>query len=97
MLDDLNTTGATNLMYFLVLATGIIGVWFFIKKKIFLGIIFWSSSILNLFFYLYFMGNYRLYPKNLYPIINSYWPWINVVLFIALIISFIKNKNVKTK
>jgi hypothetical protein len=97
-MDDIGL-GSTiaNLIYLIILCLGVGGAWFFIKRKNIVGLIFWISFVLNLFSYLYFMGNYRFYSKGLYPIINNYWPWINLVLLIFLIIKFIKNKNAKTK
>lgn len=38
------------------------------------------------------MGNYRLYPRFVYPIINEYWPLVNLALFVLLIINFVKQK-----
>jgi len=96
MLDDIGLGNVmANIIYLIVVAIGIIGLWFFIKKKIIWGIIFWISLILNFFCYLYFIGNYRLYPKFFYQVINKYWIWLDCVLFILLIISFIKNKYAK--
>ena len=96
MLDDIGLGKAiASFIYLFIFIIGIGGVILLCKRKMILGLIFWISSVLNFFFYLYFMGNYRLYPKIFYPIINRYWPWINVGLFILLIINFIKNKYVK--
>lgn len=95
MLDDVDITGILVLIYLAVIFMGITGIWFFLKKKMILGVIFWASTTANFFCYLYFMGNYRLYPKIFYPVINKYWPWINLVLFILLIVNFIKNKYAK--
>jgi len=98
MLDDIGLGNIiADIIYLVVIAIGIIGVWFFVKKKTITGVIFWISLSLNFFCYLYFMGNYRIYPKFFYPIINNYWPWINIGLFILLIINFIKNKYAKEK
>jgi hypothetical protein len=95
MLNDLDTTGFMIIIYLFIFALGLVGAKFFVKRKNIIGIFFWVSSVLNLFFYLYFMGNYRLYPSYFYPIVNKYRPWINLALFILLIINFIKNKYAK--
>jgi len=92
MLDDVDVTGIISLVYVVIFIVGIFGVRFFIKKKAIFGAIFWISLILNFFFYLYLMGNYRLYPRFVYPIINEYWPLVNLALFVLLIINFVKQK-----
>ena len=95
MLDDVDVTGVTSLLYIIIFIVGTFGVRFFIKKKIILGAIFWASFVLNLFFYMHLMGNYRLYPKFIYLTINKYWPLINLTLLVILIIRLIKNKYAK--
>lgn len=95
MLDDVDVTGIISLVYVVIFIVGIFGIRFFIKKKIITGAIFWASLILNILFYLYLMGNYRLYPKFIYLTINKYWPWINLILLVILIIGLIKNKYAK--
>jgi hypothetical protein len=98
MLDDIGLGSAiVNAIYLVIFLFGILGVWVFVKLKLKSGLLFWISSMLNLFFYLYLMGNYRFYPKFIYLFINKYWPWVNLALFILLIINFFKNKNVKNK
>lgn len=98
MLDDIGLGNAiANIIYIMVFAAGIVGVWFFVNRKNKTGVIFWTSFTLNFFSYLYLMGNYIFYPKYLYPVVNKYWPLLNATLFILLIINFIKNKNAKTK
>jgi hypothetical protein len=94
MLDDIGLGNTlANLIYVVILIFGILGAWFFVKRKIIEGVIFWISSILNFLFYLYLMGNYSLYPKLFYPIVNKYWPWINLVLLILLIVNYLRNKK----
>lgn len=95
MLDDLDKTNLVIFVYLIIFLIGFFGVRFFIKKKIIFGAIFWISSILNLFFYLYLMGNYRFYPKFVYPIINEYWPLVNIALFLYLIFIYFKQKYIK--
>jgi len=96
MLDDIGLGKViTNFIYLFIFIAGSGGAILLYKRRVIIGLIFWVSSILNFFFYLYFMGNYRFYPKIFYPIANKYWPWINVGLFILLIINFIKNKYVE--
>ena len=98
MLDDIGLGSAiANVIYVLIFLIGFWGARFFINKKMIFGAIFWASLILNFFFYLYLMGNYRLYPKFIYPAVNRYWPMINVVLFIIAIILFVKKKYVNKK
>ncbi len=94
---DVNLDVLSNTIYFCVLVLALGGIIFFIKKKMFIGVFFWASLILNLFFYLYFMGNYRFYPKIVYTAVNKYWPWINLALLVLLIINFLKNRNAKEK
>jgi len=94
MLDDIGLGKAiANTIYLIIGAVGILVAWILLKKKFILGVAFWISSILNFLAYLFFMGNYRLYPNFFYPIINKYWPWINLALLIFLIINYVKNKN----
>ncbi|MFZ2188021.1 MAG: hypothetical protein WAV73_00455 [Candidatus Moraniibacteriota bacterium] len=98
MLGDSGIGNAiVSLIYFILAIVGVVGAWIFLRRRIFLGAFFWISSLVNFFFYLYFMGYYRLYPHIIYPIVNRYWPWINLGLFSWLIINFFRNKNVKAK
>lgn len=98
MLDDIGLGSAVaNIIYLIIIAVGFAGAWFFIKKKNIVGIIFWISLVLNFLFFLYFMGSYMFYPGYFNLIINNYWPWLNLGLLVILIISYIKNKNAKTK
>jgi hypothetical protein len=94
---DIDTSSIAYSIYFLLALIWLAGTLFLFKKKKILGLTFWTLLALNIFFYLYFMGNYRFYPKAFYPIVNNYWPWINVALFILLILNFIKNKYAKSK
>jgi len=94
MLDDIGLGNTmANVIYFIIFIFGIFGTWFFLKRKNIFGVIFWISSVLNFFFYLYFMGNYRLYPRIFYPIVNNYWPLINLGLLILLVINYIRRKK----
>jgi hypothetical protein len=96
MLDGIGLGSAiANVIYVIILVFGILGIYFFIKMKLKIGLFFWISCILNLSFYLLLMGNYSFYPKLVYSFVNNYWPYINLALFILLIISIIKNKYVK--
>ncbi|OGI29206.1 MAG: hypothetical protein A2288_00335 [Candidatus Moranbacteria bacterium RIFOXYA12_FULL_44_15] len=98
MLDSIGLGNAiANVVYLILLALGVGGAWILFKKKIIWGMFFWASTALNFFAFLYFMGNYRLYPKITYILINKYWPWLNLLLLILLIINFLKNKYAKTK
>lgn len=97
-MDDIGLGNAiANLIYLIIIAFGISGLVVLLKKKFFRGAFFWSSSILNLFFYFYLMGNYRFYPKMLYPIVNKYWPILNFLWLIFLIRNYLSIKNAKTK
>jgi hypothetical protein len=96
MLDDIGLGSAiANTIYGIILLIGAGGVFVLSKKRLLLGLIFWISSILNLLLHLFLMGKYPSYPKFLYIVVNNYWPWINLALFILLIINFIKNKYAK--
>jgi hypothetical protein len=96
MLDSIGLgKSIANLIYLVVFILIFIGTWFFVRKKNIFGVIFWISINLNALFYLYFMGNYRLYPKFFYLIVNNYWPWINIGLFILLVFNYIKNRRKK--
>ena len=96
MLDDIGLGSAiAKSIYATLFLIGGGGMWFCIKNKNIIGTFFCPSLILNLFFYLYFMGNYVFYPKYFYPIINSYWPWINLGLFVLLIANYIRSKKNK--
>jgi hypothetical protein len=67
------------------------------KKLLFSFFIF--SALGNIVFYLD-ASSPIYYTQNLRWIVKftlDYWPWINIVLFVWLIINFIKNKNAKTK
>lgn len=86
-----------NMIYFGLFIFGLVGSILLYNRKLIVALVLWISIILNLFFYLYLMGNYRFYPKIIYPIVNKYWFWINLGLFVLLIINFIKNKYAKTK
>ncbi len=94
---DVNLNVLSNTIYLGVFILAVGGVIFFVKKKTFVGVFFWISLMLNLFFYLYFMNNYRFYPKIVYTAINKYWPWINLALLILLILNFFRNRYAKTK
>lgn len=97
-MDDIGLGNAiANSVYLVLVIVGVVGTWIFLKRKVVFGAVFWLSSILNLVLYLYFMGRYAFYPKTMYLFINKYWPWINLILFILLVISFIKNKYAKAK
>ncbi|PJA87247.1 MAG: hypothetical protein CO141_00470 [Candidatus Moranbacteria bacterium CG_4_9_14_3_um_filter_42_9] len=97
MLDDIGLGSAiANLIYLIIITAGFIVAWFFFKKKLIFEAIFSISATLNFFFYLYFMGNYRLYPKFFYPVVNKYWPWINVAFLALLIVNYIKKRNAET-
>lgn len=96
MLDDIGLGKAiANTVYVVIILTGFFGAWFFQKKKLISGLIFWVSFVLNIFFYLFLMGNYRLYPKIIFPIVNKYWPLLNIALLFILIIGIVKNKYAK--
>jgi len=96
MFDNIGLGSAiANVTYLFIILVGILGIWFFLKKKIILGVIFWISATLNFITYLYFMGNYRFYEKFLYIAVNKYWLLVNALLFILLIIKL--TKNAKTK
>lgn len=98
MVDDIGLGNVVaNMIYLIISTVGIIGAWFFIKKKNKIGIIFWISLVLNFLSFLYFMGSYMFYPDYFNLIINNYWPWLNLGLFVLLIIDFIKNKNENEK
>ena len=92
---DVDLTPITYTIYGLLLLVFIFGLTLLTKRKMILGIIFWVSVIFNGFLYIYLMGNYRFYPKGLYMLINKYWPILNLVLLIILIISIIKNRGLK--
>lgn len=96
MLDDIGLGEAiANLIYLILIAIGMGGVWLFLKKKSIFGVLFWLSFILNILAYLYFMGSYGFYSKIIYLLINKYWPWINLALLILLILNFLKGKYAK--
>ena len=98
MLDDIGLGSAiANLIYLIIILVGILGLWFFLRKKMISGAIFWTSAVLNFFAYLYFMGNYVFYNKIVYVVVNKYWPWINIILLILLIIRYVKRRNAKAK
>lgn len=97
-MDDIGIgRSMANLTYVIIVFAGVIGLIVLIRKKIIVGSIFWTSLFLNLFFYLFLMGKYFLYPEFCYPIINKYWPIINILLLVFLIFYYFKNKNVKSK
>lgn len=94
MIDSIGLGNAiANFIYLILVIALFWGFWFFIKKRNVFGVIFWISSILNFFFYMFLMGNYRFYPKYFYPIVNKYWPLINLGLFVLLIILYRKQKK----
>lgn len=98
MLDDIGLGSAiANAIYAFLVAVAIIGFIIFFRKKIYATAIIWSSIILNIFFYLFFMGIYINYPSFLYPLINKTWPLLNIILVIILIFKLIKNKDAQTK
>lgn len=82
-----------NLIYFLVIIIGISGLWIFLKKKYILFSIFLTSLISNLFLYLFLMGEYQYYSHYIYVFINKYWPLINILIFLIIIIKYFKNKK----
>ncbi|HPN96274.1 MAG TPA: hypothetical protein PLK35_00760 [Candidatus Moranbacteria bacterium] len=81
-----------NIIYAVIFIVGLGGCWVFVKRKNIIGIIFCISFTLNLFLYLYLIGNYNLYLKIIYLIINKYWPILNIILFLILIINYLKIK-----
>jgi hypothetical protein len=96
MLDDIGLGNAiANFIYIIIFIIGLSAAFIFLKRKNFVSSIFCLSVTINLFFYLYLMGNYRFYPKFFYSIVNSYWPLINIGLLSLLIVSYIKNKRKK--
>lgn len=81
----------------LVAAAIALGVYFFTKKILLATFVF--SVLENFIFY----GNSG---SRLFDVYNAkwvvifaldYWPYINIGLFVFVVINFIKNKNVKTK
>jgi hypothetical protein len=97
MLDDIGLGSAiANIIYLILFVSIVVGAWVSIKRKAFLFSVFWISSILNLFFYLHFMGRYVFYPKFFYPIVNKYWPLINFGLFVLVIANYIIDKRRKS-
>lgn len=86
-----------SLIYLVLLLLFITGFVILLKKKNFIGAIVWMSVLFNIFFILFLMGNYRLYPYISYNLINIIWPSINGFLIVIMLVKYLRNKNAKTK
>ncbi|OGI28607.1 MAG: hypothetical protein A2288_00135 [Candidatus Moranbacteria bacterium RIFOXYA12_FULL_44_15] len=99
MCDYLACPSSISIIAFLLTLLGIASIIIFWKtKKIFISIFIFSflSNII-----LYEIINYRftvLYGGVwIFKFTRYIWPWLNLLLFILLIINFLKNKYAKTK
>ncbi|MEI7426324.1 MAG: hypothetical protein WCK16_05405 [Candidatus Moraniibacteriota bacterium] len=98
MSDDIGMGNAiADLFYVVLVAVWIFGAVILLKRKFILGAFFWTSSVANLFFYFYFMGNYRFYPSIFYSSVNAYWPILNFFWLAYLVRNHFIIKHVKTK
>ena len=99
MLDDIGIGSVQNEwtlnIFFLILAL-LISIYIWRKKNLTVGALIFSL-LGNLIFYTdsgsLFYSIHHL--KWIVKFTLWYWPWINVALFILLIINFIKNKHAK--
>lgn len=97
MLDGIGLGSViADLIYVVIIVFGFLELLLFLNRKNVFGAFFSISVTANLFFYLFFLGRYGFYSKYLYDIINIYWPGINVVLLILIVIKAIKKKHAKT-
>ena len=102
MLDDIGIGSVKNEwtlnIFFLVLAL-LFSIYIWRKKEKLLEGIFIFSLLGNLIFYTdsgsLFYSVYHL--KWIVKFTLWYWPWINLALFILVILNFLKNKYAKTK
>jgi hypothetical protein len=96
MIDDIGLGNAiASYIYLAILVFGAWGIYVLFKKKYYVGCVFLFSLSLNFFLFLFLMGKYWLYPKGIYNIVNKYWPLLNLILLVILIISIIKNRGFK--
>lgn len=90
MLDAIGMGKAIANMIYMIIAILILGgsSVLMLKKKI-LSAILWTSVLLNIFVFLYFMGKdidiWRVFIEKL-------WPVVNIILLLILLINFLRRK-----
>jgi len=94
MMDDIGLGGAlANILYLFLLFITVTVAGVLLAKKKNKWALWWVSVMLNLFTYLYFLGNSTLIGWLLRVFSIVAWPIINVAWAICLIVNRRKNKN----